>query len=306
MNKFNNYNQITINKQHRLGRHYEKIYMKGYLSISVMYLAMLILSASCGNSGSSTDSSCVVTPNIVKEDIPNSVELIIDDMTLPHEGIPHGVPESYGWAKVPVSHAQSIPSKFQAMVAWGQVYEDICGNKASNTRVQIRDIHAYMLSKQDNQWHLLQSSPSVEGAAYPESLVPHISKPADIRYEVDGSMSVKAGNGYNFHFFTPTRAEINPSDVAAIFTTVQARLIVDNSSLPDDRSQSHYLLNMGGDLWLNTTVDFDKEENNPDIGMGRFKYLTTGWQSFNMLYMEGGIDKNILSNNPPPIDTAGG
>jgi len=63
---------------------------------------------------------------------------------------------------------------------------------------------------------------------------------------------------------------------------------------------------MGGDLWRNTTVDYDTEENSPALGMGRFKYVTTGWQSFNMLYMEGGLDANLLGENPPPIMTGEG
>lgn len=272
----------------------------------LVYLIMAFGLVSCRNANSVTDASCADAPHTMTNDIPNSVDIIIRDMTLPHEGLPHGVPKSYDWAKGPVSHTESVPERFHAMVAWGQVYEDICGNPAQNTRVQIRDIRSYMLSKQDNQWHLLQSSLRVEGAAYVESFVPPISKPADIRDESDGSISVKAGGGYNFHFFTPTRAVINPNDVAGIFTTVQAKLVVDDLSLPDDRSRARYLLNMGGDLWRNTTVDFDKEENNPDIGMGRFKYVTTGWQSFNMLYMEGGLDENLLRENPPPIATGGG
>jgi len=265
------------------------------------YLSIGLALASCTTSSSAADPSCTVAPNTVTEDIPNSVDLIINNMTLPHEGVPHGVPESYDWAKQPVSHAQSVPAKFHAMVAWGQVYEDICGNSATNTRVQIRDISAYVLSKKDNQWHLLQSSRLVEGAAYVEDFVPPFNKPADIRYEDDGSISVKAGGGYNFHFYTPNRAVIDPNDVAGIFTTVQARLIVENPSLPDDRSQARYLFNMGGDLWRNLTVDYDKEENNPGIGMGRFRYVTTGWQSFNMMYLEDGLSEDAIRNNPPPI-----
>jgi len=270
-----------------------------------MYVIMVFGLMSCGNGKSVPNASCPDAPQTITSDIPNSVDLIISDMTLPHEGYPHGVPESYDWAQGTVSHSQSVPERFHAMVAWGQVYEDSCGTPAENTRVQIRDIRAYMLSKQDNKWHLLQSSRRVDGAAYKESFVPPINKPGDIRNETDGSISVKAGGGFNFHFYTPTRAVIEPGDVAGIFTTVQARLVVDDSALPDDRKHARYLLNEGGDLWRNTTVEYDKEENSPAIGMGRFKYVTTGWQSFNMLYMEGGLDESRLRENPPPIATGG-
>lgn len=262
---------------------------------------------SCRNANSVSVATCANVPQtMVSQDMPNTVDLIIQDMTLSHQGLPHGVPESYNWAKGPVSETQSVPERLGAMVAWGQVYEDICGNPAQNTRVQIRDIRAYALSKRDNQWHLLQSSIQVEGAAYWESFVPHISKAADVRVEKDSSISVKAGGGFNFHFWTPTRALIQPEDIAGIFTTIQARLVIDDPSLPDDRFKARYLLNMGADLWRDTTIDFDKEENNPDLGMGRFKYVTTGWQSFNMLYVVGGIDENVFRENPPPLNNTGG
>jgi len=236
----------------------------------------------------------------VTNDVANTVDTLISDMTLPHEAAPPGVPESYDWAKGPTAYTQPIPERFHALVAWGQVYEDICGNPASNTRVQIRDIRASMLSKSDHQWHLLQESRRVDGAAFLESFVPHISKPGDVRHESDGTVSVKAGGGFNFHFFTPSRATIDPGDVAALWTTVEARLVVDDPASPDDRARARYLLNVGADLWRDTTVDFTSEEDNPAVAMGRFKYVTTGWQPFNMLYMEGGLDEALLRQNPPP------
>ena len=279
-----------------------------YMQNKTTYWLCLIVAfglISCGKA-SLISEDCKDTPDTASNDIPNSVALIISDMTLPHEGVPHGVPESYDWAKGPTTQRQSIPERFHAIVAWGQVYEDTCGNPASNTRVQIRDIRIYYLSKRDRQWHLLEEARRVDGAAYRENFAPHISIPGDIRSESDGSISVKAGDGFNFHFFPPGRAEIEPDDVAAIWATAQARLVIDNPSLPDDRYKARYLVNMGADLWRNTTVEFDKDENNPDLGMGRFKYATTGWQAFNMLYMEGGIDENALQENPPPLNLEGG
>jgi len=276
--------------------------MKNYRSRIFTHLVVGLSLTACISTDSSHDPSCDDVPDTITEDIPNSVDLIIDDSTLPHEGIPHGVPNSYLWATGPFSHSESIPPEYHAMVTWGQVYEDVCENPASNTRVQIRDIQAYRLSKQDNQWHLLQSSHRVEGAAYRENFEDDFNKPADIRDEDDGSISVTAGNGYNFHFWTPERTTIDPSDIAAIWTTVQARLVVDDPALPDDRSQARYLLDVGGDLWINLTAEWDGFNNNIDFGMGRFKYVTTGWQSFNMLYMEGGLAEEVIRENPPPVE----
>lgn len=191
------------------------------------------------------------------------------------------------------------PKNFKAMAAWGQLYECDKGNSATNTRVQIKNIKAYILSKQDGKWHLLQSSTGVQGAAFREDFVGNANKPADVRTEPDGSVSAKAGGGDNYHFWSPTsRGSINPNDLGGIFITVQARLIVDDPRQRDDRSQASYLLNMAGDYWLNETAEWDNFKTNADIGMGKFKYVTTNWQAFNMTT----LSPDQIRQNPPPIE----
>ena len=86
-----------------------------------------------------------------------SLEEIITDMTEPHEGRPHGVPPSIDWALAPRYGAEAPPDTWDAAITWGQLYEWIDGNPALNTRVQIRDLEMYYLSKSDLKWHLLQS-----------------------------------------------------------------------------------------------------------------------------------------------------
>ncbi len=228
----------------------------------------------------------------------NSSKTIIYDMQPPHEGLPHGVPKRYNWAFGPRVGMGKNSQGFRAMIVWGQLYEAAKGNPASNSRVQIRDIKAYILSKRDGKWHLLQNSRRVEGNAYREDFVGDINKPPDIRYEQDGSISVKAGKGYNFHFWCANgKAPIGPNDVGGIFTTVQARLVVDNPQRPDDRAQARYLLSMGGDYWLNLTAKWDNGKTNADIGIGKFKYVKKKWQAFNMTT----LSPNEIRQNPPPI-----
>lgn len=229
----------------------------------------------------------------------NSVETIINDMLLPHEGKPHGVPESYSWALAPRIGMGNDPQSFHAMTAWGHMYEDSEGNLAKNTRVQIRNIRAYMLSKADGQWHLIQSSPLIKGAAYREDFAYNINIPADVRPEADGGISVKAGGGYNFHFWPSTgRIVINPEDIAGIFVTVQARLIVDDLAQADDRAKARYLLGVGGDYWRSQNAVWFFWKTNKDIAIGRFKYATAVWQAFNMATLSA----DELQHNPPPIE----
>ena len=226
----------------------------------------------------------------------NSIETIIYDMVPPHEGIPKGVPINTGWALGPRVGMGDNPKGFKAMTAWGHLYEVVEGNPATNSRVQIKNIQAYMLSKQDGKWHLLQSSKKVEGAAYREDYTDNVNKPADIRYEKDGSLSVKTSPGYNYHFWPASRAIIDPNHVSGIFTTVQARLILDNPQKIDDRSKARYLLSMGGDYWQSLNAHWDNWTTNGDIGIGKFKYVKTEWQAFNMTT----LSPTEIRQNPPP------
>ncbi len=228
----------------------------------------------------------------------NSVDTVIGDMTLPHEGRPMGVPAHYDWAIAPRIGLGNEPRHFRAMIAAGQVYEEAQGNPATNTRVQIRNIRAFYLSKRDRQWHLLQASNSVEGASYRQDFVNNTSKPASLRTESDGGLSIKTVAGYNFHFWTAGgRTAIVTKDIAGVFTTVQARLIQDDPKRPDDRHKARYVLSMSGDYWLNESAPWDAFKTNGDIAIGRFKRVTPHWQSFNM----SSLSADILKKNPPPL-----
>lgn len=228
----------------------------------------------------------------------NSLEDIINDMTLAHEGRPHGVPESYNWAKNPRRGAQQPPDGWTAAIAWGQLYEWIEGNPAVNTRVQIRDMEMLYLSASDGQWHQLQKSLRVSGAAYVEDFAGDVNKPADIRSEADGSISVTAGGGYNFHFWPSLgRVQFPQNDVEGCFVTVQCRLILDDPAGVDDRAQARYLMSVGGDWWESMTAVWDDWKTNQDMGIGRFRFITPEWKGYNMITLP--TDK--VRENPPPF-----
>lgn len=263
------------------------------LALIFVCFSLAITSYSCGSDGEGG-----VQGDNADFQIANSIETIIEDMELPHEALPHGVPLGWSWAEEPVvDFGNQPPQNFTAMTAWGQVYEAIEGNPATNTRVHIWDIRAYVLSKADGKWHLLQSSAGVLGASFLENYAGDISIAGDKRNEADGGISIKAGQGYNFHFWPPQRVDIDPNDIAGVFTTVQARLVLDDPNLPDDRNQARYLLNMGGDYWIDTDVGWENWTTNYGIAMGRFKFVGHEWQSFNMITLSG----DEVRGNPPPI-----
>ena len=223
----------------------------------------------------------------------NSVDSIIGDMTLPGDGKLHGVPPNYSWASCKGGVDDPNDSRgFSAATGWGQLYEDAAGNPSPGTRVQLRNMKTYVLSKSTGKWNLLQSSNSVSGAAFIENYSNNTNKPADIRNEGDG-ISVTAGGGYNFHFWpNGPRANINASDLGGLLITVQARTI------GNDAPNAKYLLNVGGDWWLNTTAGWDNFKTNGGIGGGRCKAVKPEWQSFNMTT----LSPDEIRTNPPPSD----
>lgn len=227
-----------------------------------------------------------------------TLDEIISDITLPHEGFPHGVPGGYDWSQKPRVGAQQPPEGWTAAIAWGQLYEWIGGNPSPNTRVQIKDMEMYYLSKKDNRWHLLQKSVGVDGNAYVEDFVNDVNKPADKRIESDGSVSVKVGGGYNFHFWSKLgRVKYPANDVAGCYVTVKARLVIDKADLPDDRDSAKYVMSVGGDWWQSLTAVWDQFKTNKDMGIGRFRFVGKEWKSYNMIT----VPVDSIRKNPPPF-----
>jgi hypothetical protein len=219
-------------------------------------------------------------------------------MRLPHEGRPSGVPATYDWALRPRLGMGNNPGNFAAFIAWGQLYEAAEKNPATNTRVEIRNIRAYYLSKKDQKWYLLQNATAVEGAFYTEDFVDNLNKPSDARREAGGGISVTAGRGYNYHFWPPSRVMLTKDDIGGIFTTVQARLILADPQKTDDRASAKYLLSMGADYWLSLSAQWDNFKTNADVGIGRFKYVKPEWRAFNM----STVPEAELRRNPPPLE----
>jgi hypothetical protein len=231
----------------------------------------------------------------------NSIQNIINDTKLPHEALLHGVPLSYGWAQVPGLGMGNDPGAFTAIVAWGQVYEAAQGNMATNTRVQLKDLETWYLSKADLKWHLIQqTADGIEGGAYVEDFVNNVSKYADVRPESDGGISATAGGGYNFHFWPAKGRSLLPTpvtDIKGIFVTILGKLVVNDKSQPDDRYNAKYLLGVGADYWSTLTAPWNNFLTNQPVALGTMKIVKKDWIAFNMCTMT----EDEIRNYPPPI-----
>lgn len=208
------------------------------------------------------------------------LERIVWSMAGPHEAQPHGVPASWDWAQQPKVDNALPPAGMAAVTGWGQIYLDAAGVAPTNVRVQLRDMVTYAYLRSSG-WVTLQRSGGVEGGWYAEDFSGNSSVPADVRSEASGGVSTSMSPGYSFHFWpTGGRAALaDPSDVAAVVVTVQARLITDDPSGPDGRGMAGIIANVGGDWWRSIGSGFGDGSNNPGIGQGRFSYLSAAWST---------------------------
>lgn len=238
-----------------------------------------------------------------------TAQTIIDDMTLAPDAALHGVPSNYSWGDGKASQQpMPVPAKnnkgqwWRAMTTWGQAYIPVQGSTASNTRMQIRNMVTKLLYK-NGKWHEVQHG-DPQGAAFVEDFANNASIGAGERNESanGGGKSVIVGvgkwAGHNYHFWPMgSRAVVDVDSVIGVYNSCEARLIVDNPNLPDDRDVCKNVLQVGADWWLDLKVDWLPDWSaNSGIGGCRSKWVTSEWQSFNFCTL---LPEDIRKN--PPI-----
>jgi hypothetical protein len=265
------------------------------------------------SSSTSTTSAPTTSASRTSANI-NSLDRILYSMSGPHEGVPHGVPTSFSWAKGPSLQAAVPPAGMSAITSWGQIYADSSDTQPANVRVELRNMETYVWSNSRSEWTRVQAGTHVDGAHYVEDFAANAALPTDLRAEPDGGTSTAMVTGHNFHFWPAgERGSLpDPADVSAVYTTVQARLILDDPNGPDNRSQARFLANAGGDWWRTLTAPYGDGNNNPGIGQGRFTYVTSDWTAIDF-YSGGPIataphswTETQLRTSNPPINALGG
>ncbi len=227
---------------------------------------------------------------------------IAADMTGKNEAAPQGVPSTWDWAQGPVLTMGNNANGWQAITAWGLVTVPVQGNPATNTRVNIRDVQLYLLQQSTGAWLQLQNTSQPDGADYLDNFAGDTSKPGDVRQEPDGTISVTAGGGWCFHFYPSARGSINPNDIGGILVLLQARLIVGDPNLPDDRNVAQYLAEAGADYYPALTGGWPGNLTfNPGVGNGKIKFVQPDWRFYAMTTMTA----DQLTANPPPVNLTG-
>ncbi len=274
----------------------------------------------------------------------NTVETLIEDMTKPNDIIlgppdgsgpgrhyrgcntmgndPRGTNTPGYWRDILKDPDYGDGDLWTAMSPWMMI-EPTPENKAVNTRVRLGQIRLNVLRRSSNTWQTVQIH-TLEGALYPVHLMNADVQVPSLR---------RVGNSIDV--LPPTRAkdgvyhawgrlvEYPTWDIKAVHVKIDAKLVVGESALPDDRDKAQYLIQVGADYYPNIDARVgdeklmlrDKEGNEysylPGIGISRAKLVTNQWQSFNFTTLNEahpevapgkGIDAAELRKNPPPLD----
>ncbi len=198
----------------------------------------------------------------------DSLDRILYSMSGPHEGAPHGVPTSFSWATGPSLGAVTPPAGMSAITSWGQIYADTTNVHPANVRVELRNMETYVWSN--------SGTPGRAYKAQPASTAPTSSRtspatppcPPTSATSLTAAFSTGMVSGYNFHFWpTGSRGNLsNPADIGGVFTTLQARLILDDPNGPTTAGQARYLANTGADWWRDLSAPYGDGTNNPGVG----------------------------------------
>ncbi|MFT3801748.1 MAG: hypothetical protein QM766_11060 [Burkholderiaceae bacterium] len=282
---------------------------------------------SSGNSG--VGGKDTTTPPVVKTI--NSLDTIVNDMKLKNDMVLRGYENmSSGWyvgpgyvmmgndprlTNTPSWWKASNPGRasgeyLRAMLPWVVIFDGV-GHNASNTRVQIRNFRAYYKSKSSGQWVSLGSSAGVGGAVYGKSSLFGATTAEDNRTNSDGSTEIKPPSDANYAWhgwWGKGRVTIPPTDIAALFVTLQARLVVDDSKRTDDRANARYLVQVGNDYYKDTATSWSFVV--PSAMTARSKRVTNDWQAFSATTFSdvgiqepgGGISEAAFRAAPPPLE----
>lgn len=237
------------------------------------------------------------THTVYQSNLTNSLQLLINDMSQPHEGIMSGVPPHYDWYSRPVIHSGNTPpNNWLAMIPWGQIYSSILPFDKNGIRVQIRNLQAWYLNR-NNQWLKWVQTSAIEGKYYREDFSEDYNLASEIRIEPSGGISTTMKDGYVFHFWPQVgRIAIDRGNINGIWICFEARVISDFSDY-EKLDNARFLVSSGGDYWIDFTSPKIESKNNIDIGVGRAKYLSKYWKCFNMHT----LSLQQLKNYPPPL-----
>jgi hypothetical protein len=241
----------------------------------------LIVCASAGCVGVTLLLLAMRSPAQSSPALPLSVSTAVQQMQMPHEAIPNGVPTSYDWQARPVIQAGNRPPDgFHAITGWGQIF---LSSKAKPVTldVSLRNFRTYRVSS-SGDLQLIQSTNKVDGAQFNPDYRGNVNIAAQIGADANGYTTVVTDPRAAFHFW-PSAGKVNfdSRNMAGVLVAVEARIDLMEGQTPAD-VDNKYVLSVGADYWAATDSTWNHYRSNAGIAIGRFQFLTTEWKCFTM------------------------
>ena len=186
---------------------------------------------------------------------------------------------------------------FQALGCWSNVYRVEGTPFTQNTGVEMKDIKVY--GWYNGKWELVQHLPVPNGNFYPESFGGDVNKYfADSVKQTSASKTIilREANkiqamNWNTGQLQTENCMYHPfSDVKNfdtkyeyIYTCIDLRKVKWDENGVDDRDQTHYCSNCGGDWWLAEGLLFhDSWQHNKGVAQPKMIEITKEWRRFSM------------------------
>ncbi len=235
------------------------------------------------------------------------VETIINDMGGPNDAVLLGI-SKHAWAvdKTPAQIAMGTDTRgckaprwwlkssareqfkscepWRAFVQWFVVFEGE-GNRSARIRVQVRYPQSWYLSKTADRWIALVRNQQTSWFAASKDNVTWVDRTLDVRNGSDGSVAImlEPDMPFTYHGIVgrgPVDISEAINDLGAVFTTVQARLVVDDPAQAGRLENAVWLFQSGADYYPAADTH-PGEAVPPGVGLSRSKKLTREWQTFN-------------------------
>lgn len=222
-----------------------------------------------------------------------SVDSIISDMSLPSEA--QVIDPRYDWQRQPLVTQYApkgtiLPSWWPGnrpewcyrLLSWYTAFE-AQGNRATNTRVQVRSLRTYILSNATRKWTLVDSTTAPMGGlwVYPFNYAGNFDS-TGARSEETGGYSIKPAYPHFHHGYGTTYSISNPADIRAVYIAMDFRLVVDDPAKPDDRSAAKYVVDTGADYYPGQNQNWGVNYA-PGVGNGRYLLATNNWRTATLL-----------------------
>lgn len=207
------------------------------------------------------------------------------------------------WAKHPrLAYGNSPPPTWTSMLAWGQVFISVQKNRATNTRVEVRDLRLFLRPRTTGRWCLAQMIQSPIGGLFRSDFVDDNHLPGSPRSEPDGGRSFALQEERFVHFFANARIAIPAGGVTGVYADFAARKVLTDPTGPDDRAQASLVASAGADYWASAQAPSGHNGVlNADAGIGRFREVGNSWKVYSMnTAAPGAIEKWKV---PPPPGT---